>query len=341
MIYLLQPEDLKVGMYVILPVGKSDPALLRNQFLITSEKELEEIRKSLLKMVQVDSAKSQASRDFQTITHPAGQLKKKEKPHEVSYRQAPAEWNPEKLMTHDLRAAIHDEKLPPAQKAQAVYRQSIKIFDNVFEHPTAKMIRESKGAIAEITDLILRDEETGKNLLRLTSHDFYTYTHSVNVGILGTFLAKRLYGERKDHNLPELSAAFFLHDLGKIRVPPEILNKPARLTAPEMKRMRIHPYQSYKILEETGNLSGECGVICMQHHEREDGTGYPRRLQGDEIHDYARICSIADVFDALTAERAYKRSLSPYQALTVMKEEMLGFFHKDIFENFVRLFETQ
>jgi len=337
MIYSLPAKELKVGMYVIMPVGWAYHPFLRNRFTISSERELEEILKSGIETVQVDSTKSQASQDFQSITHP---LKQKEEAVKKDYhRKPPKDWNPEKLMTEELRQIIRNDALPPRKKAEAVYKQSIKILDNVFESPKAEVIKESKQAIAEVADLILHDEDTGQNLLRLTSHDFYTYTHSVNVGILSIYLAKRLYSSDKHHDLRELGAGFFLHDLGKVRVAPEILNKPARLTELEMKRMRIHPYQGFKILEETGTLSEECRVICMQHHEREDGNGYPRRLKGDEIHDYARICCIADVFDALTAERSYKRSLSPFDALTVMGEEMLGFFHKEIFENFVLLFK--
>ncbi|MCH7552016.1 HD-GYP domain-containing protein, partial [Patescibacteria group bacterium] len=170
-------------------------------------------------------------------------------------------------------------------------------------------------------------------------HDFYTYTHSVNVGILSVSLSKNLYKGSTDHNMHELGAGFFLHDLGKVRVDPAIINKPGRLTEKEMQQMRIHPYQSYKILEETNHLTKEAKVIALQHHEREDGTGYPKRLKGDEIHDYGRICCIADVFDALTATRSYKKAMSPFEALKIMKEEMLGFFHKEIFGNFVLLFK--
>lgn len=337
MIYSLPVKELKIGMFVILPAGNSLHGLPRDRFLIASEKDLEEIRRIGKETVQVDSSNSLVARDVQSISHPVKE-KKKEKPEKDSFRHPPEDWNPERLMTEELRNVIHDEKLPPGKKAAAVYRQSVRILDNVFENPTVEVIKESKAAIAEVADLILHDEETSQNLLRITSHDFYTYTHSVNVGILSIYLAKRLYAGDKGHNLQELGAAFFLHDLGKIRVAPEILNKPDRLTELEMQRMRIHPYQSYKILEETGNLTEECRVICMQHHEREDGHGYPRSLQGDEIHDYARICCIADVYDALTAERPYKQALPAFEALVVMKEEMLGFFHKEIFENFVRLF---
>lgn len=338
MIYSLHAKELKIGMYVIMPTRWMYHPFLRNQFLITSEKHLEEILQSNLETVLVDSAKSQASQDVQSITHPPQPAKKNEPPKD-SHQQAPEGWNPEKLMTKELREVIHNDNISPKKKSVAVYKQSVKIIDNVFRNPTTGIIKESKEAIAEIADLILHDEETSQNLLRITSHDFYTYTHSVNVGILSIYLAKRLYSNTKNHDLRELGAGFFLHDLGKIRVAPEILNKPTRLTEIEMKSMRIHPFQSFKILEQTGTLTKECQLICLQHHEREDGTGYPKRLKGNEIHDYGRICSIADVFDALTAERSYKRSLSAFEALTIMKEEMLGFFHKEIFENFVLLFK--
>ena len=136
----------------------------------------------------------------------------------------------------------------------------------------------------------------------------------------------------------ELGAGFFLHDLGKTRVDPAIINKRGKLTEDEMKKMRSHPYQSYKILAEANQLSEECRLIALQHHEREDGKGYPRHLRGDEIHLYGRIGCIADVYDALTAARSYKPKLSPFDALRVMKEDMSNHFEKDLFVKFVLLF---
>jgi len=252
--------------------------------------------------------------------------------------EPPKDWLPEKDLSEALSEVIRDGSLQPDLKARVVYHHSVGLMERLFDNPTAEFIGKSKKAIAAIADLILDDDDTSRNLLKITTHDFYTYTHSVNVGILSIYLAKRLYGPSSGHDLHELGAAFFLHDLGKVRVDPAIINKPGRLTEEEMSKMRIHPYQSYKILEESGHLSHECKVITMQHHEREDGSGYPRRLKGDEIHDYASICCIADVYDALTAVRSYKKALSPFDALKVMKEEMIGFFHAEIFRNFVLLF---
>jgi HD-GYP domain-containing protein (c-di-GMP phosphodiesterase class II) len=95
------------------------------------------------------------------------------------------------------------------------------------------------------------------------------------------------------------------------------------------------------MLKEANQLSNECSIIALEHHEREDGKGYPKGLKHDEIHIYGRICCIADVFDALTAERSYKAKLTAFEALKIMKEEMLDHFHKEIFEEFVLLFMSR
>lgn len=329
MLTKIKTKKLKVGMYVVLEEGWFRHPFLKSSFLIHSQKQLDKFREYAIDEVQVDPSRSQASMDIQTITHPA--------PPQTA-AGAPERWDTNRGITQALKDAIRDRTMPPEKKAATVYEHSQQLMNNLFAGPTAAAIGASKEAIGDVADLILADDETAMNLLKITSHDFYTYTHSVNVGILAISLAKRLYGKSDRHNMRELGAGFFLHDLGKVRVDPAILNKPSGLDDEEMNTIRIHPYQSYRILEESSHLSVECRVVAMQHHEREDGTGYPRRLKGNEIHDYARICCIADVFDALIAERSYKKALSPFQALQIMKEQLLGHFHKEIFANFVLLF---
>jgi HD-GYP domain-containing protein (c-di-GMP phosphodiesterase class II) len=154
-------------------------------------------------------------------------------------------------------------------------------------------------------------------------------------------LAKHFFKNTDVHNVHELGAGFFLHDLGKVRIDPAIINKPGRLTEEEMETMKTHANQSYKMLKETNQLSEECGIIALQHHERQDGTGYPKGLKGDEIHIYGRVCCIADVYDALTAERSYKAKLTSFEALRLMKEKMIDHFQKDMFEKFVKLFTEE
>jgi HD-GYP domain-containing protein (c-di-GMP phosphodiesterase class II) len=220
-------------------------------------------------------------------------------------------------------------------KTRIVYTRSVEMINDVLNRPTTKNIGEAKRAIVGVVDMILSEKETSHFLARITGHDFYTYTHSVNVGFLAVCLAKTVLQRSDAHDMHELGAGFFLHDLGKVRIPPEIINKPGRLSEEEMNVIRKHPSQGFKILQEARQLTEECKTIVLQHHERIDGTGYPKRLHGEEIHIYGKICSIADVYDALTSDRPYRQKMRPFDALQLMKNEMINHFHKELFEKFI------
>ena len=135
-----------------------------------------------------------------------------------------------------------------------------------------------------------------------------------------------------------LAAGFFLHDIGKSKIPSTILNKKSSLSPVQWEIMKKHPEEGCKILEKFGEVSEEIKIIVLQHHERHDGNGYPRGLKEDQINMYAKICSISDVFDALTSYRKYKEKLSTFDALKIIKNEMNNNFDPDFFEKFARLF---
>lgn len=103
--------------------------------------------------------------------------------------------------------------------------------------------------------------------------------------------------------------------------------------------MRLHPIYGEGILARNNQLTEECQIIVMQHHERWNGTGYPLGLKKDDIHLYARICSIADVYEALTSTRAYKEKLATFEALKLMRGKMINHFEEDLFGTFVSLFK--
>jgi HD-GYP domain-containing protein (c-di-GMP phosphodiesterase class II) len=231
-----------------------------------------------------------------------------------------------------------DEQIRPDEKARMAYTRARRLLETVIDQPTAECIGATKKAVGRVVDMILSDDETAGSLLRVSQHDHSTYTHSVNVGVYAVMLATRLYGRRSSHDLKELGAAFFLHDLGKTCISPTILNKTGNLTEREKLSIRAHPYRTYAILAEVNQASEQCRLIALQHHERDNGTGYPQGRRGSEIHEYARICSIADVFDALVSQRPYKESVSPYRALEIMRDEMIGHFHRELLENFVMIF---
>jgi len=332
-------SQLSVGMFVELPISWDKHPFIRNRFKLKNDQQIEKIKNCGLKQILVHPELSDVTLPKAagpTSPAPERAVDSVQDPKE---QKPPEKWNPATLAPSELLEALNDKRMPSDQKAKAVYRHSRTMMDRLFESPSAENIVTSKKVISSITDLVLSDDETAGNLLRITSHDFYTYTHSVNVGVTAIMLSKELFRHSNGHDLHELGAGFFLHDLGKIMVDPEVINKPGKLTDEEMAHMRIHPYQGYKILKEANALSDECKFVVMQHHEYHDGTGYPKRSKGEEIHRYARICCIADVFDALTSERSYKKAMKPFDALKLMQNQMSEHFDRKLFSEFVLLFK--
>ncbi len=329
-------DELRVGHVVDLSNAWLDHPFLRSRFRVSSQEQIAKMRRHGMRQVLVDFDKSDVRQpgsiaELAYVSHNDATPDPKD-------QSPPPAWNPDNLVPQELGAVLGDRRISGEGKARAVYRHSVKMMERLLEAPTAENIKAGKSAIFSVTDMILTDDQTASALLRITQHDFYTYTHSVNVGVSSLMLAKALFGQSDAHNLHELGAGFFLHDLGKVKVDPEIINKPAKLTEEEMRRMRIHPYQGCKLLQGADALSEECRVVVMEHHELMDGNGYPRRLAGEEIHIYSRICCIADVFDALTAERSYKKAMAPFDALTLMRDRMGAHFDRRLFGAFVRLY---
>lgn len=244
----------------------------------------------------------------------------------------------EKFLADNLGSILSNPKLCAEDRAKLAYSSITNIARTLFETPRSHTIVRYKSAISATMDFVMHEEAALSNLIRLTSHDFTTYIHSVNVGVFAIGLAKALLSHDPSHNMNELASGFFLHDIGKCATPLEVLNKPGPLTETEWEIMRRHPIEGYKLLDRLNALTEESKVIVMQHHERHNGKGYPLGLRGDQIHTYSKICLIADVFDALTAVRPYKDSKTPFQALQIMKTEMREEFDPDFFARFVLMF---
>ena len=325
---IIKVKDLTAGMYVLIPLSWHEHPFLKNHFLIKTENDIEKIKALGLKEVQIDPARS--------ISGGAPVI-----PDAFPQPEPGGGTEEQKKITDELITTIHDEDLPPLQKAMKVQGHSIEMMKNLLDNPSAENIKEAKKGISAIVSLILNDNDTLQYLTNITSHDYYTYTHSVEVGILSVALAKSLFKDSKNHDIYALGAGFFLHDLGKVGIKKDLINKPGRLTDDEMREMRRHPALGFKMLFETNQLTEESKTIVLQHHERDDGTGYPKGLRGNEIHIYGRICAIADVYDALTTDRPYRKKMKPFDALKLMQDKMLNHFQADLFERFVLLFKSQ
>ena len=185
-------------------------------------------------------------------------------------------------------------------------------------------------------DFLIKSGTAFRHLTKITSYDYYTYTHSLNVCTFSLGIAHVGLSERNRSFLSELAFGAILHDIGKSEIQKEILNKRGPLDSAEWDLMRRHPARGVEIASEIGGVAGNSLKAIAEHHEKMDGSGYPMGLAGDDIHLFGRITSIADVFDALTTTRSYKKRLNPFPALKIMIEEKEK-FDADILKTFIEL----
>jgi HD-GYP domain-containing protein (c-di-GMP phosphodiesterase class II) len=161
-----------------------------------------------------------------------------------------------------------------------------------------------------------------KNIVLYGSGSDTIYKHGVNVAALSSILGKWIGLGESQINLLTYSA--ILHDFGKTKIDDSIINKPGSLTAKEYDVVKTHPVIGYNYIKDIPFLDKSVSYGALMHHEREDGSGYPLGLKGDKIHQFAKIIAIADVFDAVNSDRAYKKSRSPFDALELIQKESLG-----------------
>ena len=187
--------------------------------------------------------------------------------------------------------------------------------------------------VDDIFASVLRNPGALISLTRLKTADDYSYMHSVAVCALMVALGRQLGVDSDACRAAGLAG--LLHDIGKAVMPPEILNKPGRLTDPEFVVMRTHPERGHQLLLEGRGASPESLDVCLHHHERFDGTGYPRGLSGDSHSLLARMSAVCDVYDAITSNRPYKLGWDPAEAIARMAS-WKGHFDPAIFGAFVR-----
>ncbi|WIW70420.1 HD-GYP domain-containing protein [Anaerosinus gibii] len=183
-----------------------------------------------------------------------------------------------------------------------------------------------------IIDNLLHNSNNIIQMTEIRKFDTYTFSHSISVCVLSTIIGiLKQYSKKR---LYEIAFGALLHDIGKLKIPLEILNKNGRLTTEEMNVMKKHSELGFFLLRKNKNLSVVPMHVAFQHHEKYDGSGYPRGVKGKAIHEYARVVAIADVYDALTSDRPYKSSVPPYEAYKIMVKESGNHFDPDILELF-------
>lgn len=235
-----------------------------------------------------------------------------------------------------LTSILREPTLTEERKAQLVYDTSTNLLQDVLEKPTSsENIKRATTVANNTVSFILRGRDSFRHLVAMTSYDYRTYTHSVNVCLYTVALAEAA-GYRDQSDLNEIGVGALLHDIGKSKIDTTILNKRGPLTPQEYDVMKNHPIWGVELLRETSLIPEVAYEIVLHHHEKMDGSGYPDHLAAEDMHQYARLSVIADVFDALTTRRPYKEAIPSYQALEMMGK-MGGVFDVSLYKDFVQL----
>lgn len=193
-------------------------------------------------------------------------------------------------------------------------------------------INELRNIVDTIMKELLANENLMINMIDLKFFDEYTYQHSVNVGILAMVIGVA-YGLKKQ-DIYNLGLSALLHDIGKVFIDKDILNKPGRLTDEEYEIMKKHPKLGYEYLKNNFHLPTLVNLGSLDHHEKVDGTGYPNGKVGDEISLFGKIISLVDVYDALTSERPYRSALLPSEAVEYLMGGTDTYFDHEIIKIF-------
>ena len=217
-----------------------------------------------------------------------------------------------------LPEILADPKVEEIKKATILYDTSKALVKEILSNPTySENIRRGQDLVETTINYILKGRDAFLNLMRITSFDYYTFTHSVNVCTFSISLARQI-GITDSQALATLGTGALLHDVGKSKVPERILNKRTSLNRSEFEIMKKHPDWGGEILRETDVITEEAYYPVLQHHERLDGTGYPGGVDERDLHPFSKIVAVADVFDALTTERVYQPAIASFPALKMM-----------------------
>ena len=219
-----------------------------------------------------------------------------------------AQKNIERLRTDDrakvnLSASVRERV---AEGIQYVYNNTD---DPALVQTTASIADSLMSAIQE-------NDAMAIDISALKTSDEYTFKHSVDVATISMIVAKKM--GMSDTEIHEIGVTGLLHDVGKTKIPPEILNKPARLDDAEFEIMRQHSVYSYRIIQDNTDLPNEVKLGVLQHHEKINGAGYPMSVPGAKITPYAKVIAVADIYDALVTERPYKSAFSQREAVEMI-----------------------
>ncbi|TNF35308.1 MAG: HD-GYP domain-containing protein [Gammaproteobacteria bacterium] len=311
----IKVDDLRIGMYVDKLDGNwLQHPFWRTAFNLVDDKDLQAIKNAGIQHVWIDTAKGD---DVGT---------EQKAPAKDVIKPAPAaEAKPASIPVEE-ELAFARETLSKAKQATIDMFQEARMGNSI-------KIADAAPLVEAISESVMRNPSAMLSITRMKNKDDYTYLHSVAVCALMIALGKQL-GYKGD--LQSLGMAGLLHDVGKMAIPEDVLNKPGKLTDSEFDIIKNHPRRGWEMLKEASDVDDIALEVCLHHHEKVDGSGYPDRLSGDALSLVARMGAVCDVYDAITSDRCYKKGWEPAMALKKMAEWKDGHFDDAVFKAFVK-----
>lgn len=231
-------------------------------------------------------------------------------------------WQPTRTESNYIRTERTIERLRKADPDKVRFSDTVRqrVLDGIqfiYKSPNPQELASATNSIAnDLLEAVEAHESVFIDMNELKISDEYTFKHSVDVATISMVIGRKL--GLRSRQLHELATGGLLHDLGKIKVPDHILNKPARLTAEEFEVMKKHPEFGFEMIRDNADIPAAARLAVLQHHEKLDGSGYPFGIKAERILLCSRIIAVADIYDALVTARPYKEGKSPREAIEIL-----------------------
>lgn len=314
-------DQLKPGMYVAdLGAEWMDHPFLRSSFAVKDEATVRKIAEAGIRELYIDP-----ERGLDVPNAPTREEVHKKLDAEIIRI---AEGAP------PVRRVTAREEIGRAKKVQA--EANLIVHNIMHDVRMGKQVdmEQVNPVVENMTESILRNGSALLSLCRVKNKDEYTFLHSVSVCALLVAFCRSAGMDAKTIHLAGVGG--LLHDIGKVKVPDAILNKPGPLTEEEFEKMRAHPVESKRVLDATGGISEISIQVAFEHHERYDGSGYPGKLGGGQISQMGQMAAICDVYDAITSNRCYHKGLAAHEALRKIFEWSKFHFNPALAQQFIR-----
>ena len=323
MLKKISVEHLTLGMHLHEFCGSwMEHPFWRTKFVLRDQKDLDAVRASSIRQVWIDVSKGLDTSEG--VTQEASEAEVDRELQAAAAAEKPAAQEKTSMREEAARAARICAK---SKQAVVSMFQEARMGKAVDAKDCAPLVEEISNSIARNPGALI-------SLARLKTADDYTYMHSVAVCALMIALARQLGLDEEQTR--QAGLAGLLHDLGKAWVPNAILNKPGKLTDEEFAEIKKHPSHGHAALLQGSGVPEMALDVCLHHHEKTDGSGYPKGLKANEISLFAKMGAVCDVYDAITSNRPYKAGWDPAESLRKMAEWSKGHFDEAVFQAFVK-----